>query len=124
MSPYTVDTYNSESVYSEREFTDFFFIYVEYSKCRTLSVYSERKLENLLSKGKVALGLVCCFPLIWHDRDHDCVRGLCHSAVCALAVRLGLDHVRRNTSKDHPMKDYGRVQAPNHFPYLTTLLKS
>ena len=73
---------------------------------------------------KVALGLVCCFPLIWHDRDRDCVRGLCHSAVCAMAVRLGLDYVRRNTSKDHPMKDYGRVQAPNHFPYLTTLLKS
>ena len=34
---------------------------------------------------------------------------LCHIAVCAWAVRLGLDHVRTNTSLDHPMKDYGRV---------------
>ena len=60
-----------------------------------------------LTFGKVALGLLCWFPVLWHDCDGDCVWGLCHSAVWA--VRLGLDHVRTNTSLDHLMKDSGRV---------------
>ena len=62
-----------------------------------------------LPVGKVALGFLCSFPVLWHDHDRDCVWGLCHSAVCAWAVRLGLDHVTTNTFFDHPMKDYGRV---------------
>ena len=62
-----------------------------------------------LSFGKVALGFLCWFPVLWHDHDRDCVHGLRHSAVCAWAMRLGLDHVTTNTFLDHPMKDYGRV---------------